>query len=455
MSSIRLIAIIFIFGVISLAWMVLGGTVFVRTEDLGQTVDAEMQSQWGPKVVAQSAPFWSLDPKGRDSYSMAVPSSSSIYVKLSHENRDKGLLWFSTFTAGFSGTYVILAESEIETGKKQGFFHFELPADTTPRDLTVSLDNKPIQLPYEQKVSGSIHIPMDRSADHTISITFKTNGQNMWLYYPGKAGQYPSSREYETPDNSAVQGQTTSELQNFTLNVETDFRAIDYPRGSQSPNNKAIPNNNGMKVEWQFQNLITRQPMGIVMPIRANAGPIVARMSFFAPVSLFFFFTVMFVVCVLKKIPLHPMHFLFLSAGFFAFHILLAYLADHVSIHLAFWICAGISVLLVVSYLRLVAGVKFAVFYAGIAQLMYLVGFSYAFFWVGMTGLTITIGAVATLFVLMQTTGRVNWAEVFGKKAVTSLTSPPPLSHTQPVVGSDDKKDDWEIVDPTQYDKPE
>ena len=61
-----------------------------------------------------------------------------------------------------------------------------------------------------------------------------------------------------------------------------------------------------------------------------------------------FFFTVLFTVVVLKKVPLHPMHYLFISAGFFAFHILMAYLVDMINIHAAFWICAAVSVLLVV-----------------------------------------------------------------------------------------------------------
>jgi hypothetical protein len=63
--------------------------------------------------------------------------------------------------------------------------------------------------------------------------------------------------------------------------------------------------------------------------------------------------------------------------------------------------------------MQLVAGLKFAVVYVGLAQLVYLIGFSYAFFWTGWTGLTVVIMAVVTLFVLMQATGRVNWSEVF------------------------------------------
>ena len=49
---------------------------------------------------------------------------------------------------------------------------------------------------------------------------------------------------------------------------------------------------------------------------------------------------------------------------------------------------------------------------AGVAQVVFLVLFSYAFFFEGYTGLTVTVGAIVTLFVLMQVTGRVKWDEV-------------------------------------------
>ena len=42
--------------------------------------------------------------------------------------------------------------------------------------------------------------------------------------------------------------------------------------------------------------------------------------------------------------------------------------------------------------------------------------FSYAFFFEGYTGLTVTVGAVLTLFVLMQLTARVDWGAVFAKR---------------------------------------
>jgi hypothetical protein len=64
-----------------------------------------------------------------------------------------------------------------------------------------------------------------------------------------------------------------------------------------------------------------------------------------------------------------------------------------------------------------VVGPSFAFREAAIAQLIYLVAFSYAFFFKGFTGLAVTVGAILTLFVLMQMTARIRWDDVFARKA--------------------------------------
>jgi inner membrane protein involved in colicin E2 resistance len=122
---------------------------------------------------------------------------------------------------------------------------------------------------------------------------------------------------------------------------------------------------------------------------------------------------VMFILTTIRGIELHPMNYFFLAGAFFSFHLLMAYLVDHISIHAAFAICSAVSVFLLVSYLRLVVGMRFAALEAGLAQVIYLVLFSYAFFFRGFTGLAITLGAILTLFIAMQMTARVRWAEKF------------------------------------------
>jgi inner membrane protein involved in colicin E2 resistance len=82
----------------------------------------------------------------------------------------------------------------------------------------------------------------------------------------------------------------------------------------------------------------------------------------------------------------------------------------------AFGLASVISVVLVVSYLRLVVSTRFALVEAGLAQLVYLVCFSLAHFWEGFTGLMVTMLGVLTLFLVMQLTGRVQWSSVLGSQ---------------------------------------
>ena len=441
MNTRRFIGIIIVFAAATVAWFVLSSTVSTRTDELDKSLSAQMQGQWGPDIVAQASPYLA-DAAGdaRGTVGTQPPAGSKITAGITHEDRNKGLLWFSTFTVKFKGEFTVpsrpltgttgTAPAEQTTASAKAasptYLIIPLPADVTGYDqLQVIVDGKDCPLPPSWLSSHRLALPLAREAKHEVIVSYTTFGQKSWLYMPSDAAQAqqaPNSADSEWRssrygDDKSGPTYTAStnlwQLSNFDLTITTDFDEIDYPKGSRSPSDPAAHTDSGMQARWTYANAMMAQPMGIVVPQKVNAGPIAARMSFFAPVSLFFFFAVLFVLVVLKGIRLHPVHYLFLAAGFFAFHILMAYLADVVNIHAAFWICSAVSVLLVVSYLRLIGGVRFAVFYAGTAQLVFLVGFSYAFFWVGKTGLAITVGAVLTLFILMQATGRVNWHDVF------------------------------------------
>ena len=435
MSALRFFAIVLVFGAVSVAWMLLAGSTAWRTSSMDETLSAELASRWGPKVVAQQAPYFAGAGRGRDQG--VPPAGSTLTADIRHDNRYMGLLWYSTFTVSFRGQYAVPAGAAgAEATKPAGrTFCFPLPPGATGFDeLAVSVDETPVPVPTADVAQGQLAVPLPAGA-RTVTVTYKTNGQDVWLYAPssapagGRAGEHDRGSWRGGDDAVFSSGGPLSELKDFSLAIRTDFTAIDYPKGTRSPTEPAQPIKGGMEATWRFASGLTNQAMGVVMPRRQQPGPIVTRMSLFAPVSLFFFFTVLFVVVVLKGIGLHPMHYLFLSAGFFAFHILLAYLGDLVNIHTAFWISAAVSVLLVTSYMRLVAGAKFALLVVGLAQLVFLVGFSYAFFFKGYTGLAVVIGAILTLLLLMQATGRVNWHEVFARR---NSQPPAPLPPAPP-----------------------
>jgi inner membrane protein involved in colicin E2 resistance len=152
------------------------------------------------------------------------------------------------------------------------------------------------------------------------------------------------------------------------------------------------------------------------MPKLLNAGPVAARIACFAPVSLVFFVTVVLLVGGLKGGELHPMHVFFVSAGFFAFHLLFAYLVDLVPIYSSFVIAAVVALVMVCGYLKAVGG-KTLLKVAIPAQLAYLILFSASFFFDGLTGITLTVCGVSTLALLMILTAKVEWRNYFSSRA--------------------------------------
>jgi inner membrane protein involved in colicin E2 resistance len=405
----RIIAIAFIFVCASVAWAILGATIFSRTYDSAASSDNRVASTWGaPQNQAPpTASFQRVVPKKEESTEngkkivktvneeVTIPlplESSAIDVTLDLEHRQKGLLWYSTYKVAFAGAYGFR-----NTSDKEENISFVLTYPTTKAiydDLVFTVDGVPLAIVNkENSASGWVKVPAEGIA--RLMVGYRSQGLNEWRYSFGS--------------NDVAQ------VRDFTLKMKTNFKDIDFPDNTLSPSEKR-ETGNGWDLTWSYKNLVSGYQIAMVMPEKLQPGPLAGKISFFAPVSLFFFFFVMLIITTMRRIELHPMNYFFLAAAFFSFHLLLAYLVDHVSIHLAFAISAAVSVFLVVSYLRLVVGLHFASREAAMAQFVYLVMFSYAFFLKGFTGLAITIGSVATLFVAMQLTGKIRWADNFSLK---------------------------------------
>jgi hypothetical protein len=230
-------------------------------------------------------------------------------------------------------------------------------------------------------------VEMSPGQSRTFEVGYRSRGTERWQYR---------------------MAQGTTRVANFSLVVNTDFPDVDFPEGTVSPTSHGAQGD-GWQATWAFESSIANRPIGLEMPQRLNPGPLAAHITFFAPVGMLFFFFVVGILAMARKQDLHPMHYFFLGCSFFAFHLLFAYLVDHLSIAASFGAAAAVSVALVVTYARLFTGWRFALQHVGISQLLYLVLFSYTFMWEGFTGLAITIGAILTLFVMMQITGRTRW----------------------------------------------
>jgi len=236
-------------------------------------------------------------------------------------------------------------------------------------------------------------IELKPGEQRSLRVSYRTRGLDEW--------------RYQLVDKQA-------RVKNLFMQVTTNFQDVDFSQTSLSPM-MTESMEKGMLLTWQADDLLTSQGVGVVMPELINPGPLSARMSFFAPVCLLFFFVLVTSLGVLRKVEIHPMHYLFVTAGFFAFHLLFAYLIDLINVHLAFLLSTVVSLGLVTFYLANALGIRFPWKWAMVGQFLYLVLFSYSFFLEGTTGLTVTIGSIITLAVLMKLTAKISWGEVFTK----------------------------------------
>jgi inner membrane protein involved in colicin E2 resistance len=411
----QILALAFIFVCTSIAWVILGSTIFSRTYGSNEQLLSHVASTWGT-AQQQSPPtatYMVTEVKSSTTVEngkavvhsenvqrqVALPvEASRIHVNLHLTPRQKGLLWYSTYAVEFAGDYTFRNDTE---QPQTVDFRLQFPAQKAMYDgVQMKVNQQIIGLATDsQGTVGQATVGPGESA--SLHVAYHSQGLDCW--------------RYELGDGIA-------QARDFMLTMQTNFRDIDFADDTLSPTSKELVPG-GWQLTWQYSNLVSGFQIGMTMPQKLQPGPLAGEISYAAPVSLFFFFFLMFILTTMRNIDLHPMNYFFLATAFFAFHLLLAYLVDHTSIHAAMILSSIVSVALVVSYLRLVVGLQFAALEAGTAQMIYLVLFSYAFFWKGFTGLAITVIAIITLFVVMQATGRIRWSERFAARSRVPLPS--------------------------------
>ena len=402
----RIAAIGFIYVCTVIAWLILGQVIQTRTVRQDMKLKSAVSQLWGVSQI-QRAPevYWQEtitqtkhNAKGEtitrtvEEEHFLKLAASRIEADLFLEHRRKGLLWYSTYQVQFASLYTV---ANTTAKRRVIYFDLQLPASNAVYDnFTLTVDGQPIaDLPIR---SGRlIHpVPMEPGQQIPIEVTYRSQGLDQWRYRFGEHA---------------------SQVLDFALVMRTDFAAIDFPLDSLSPTSKT-KNGESWTLEWQYDHLLSGVDVGMVLPARLNPGPWVEEVVYAAPISLFLFFFLLFIFSTVRRLELHPMHYFFVGSAFFSFHLLLAYLVDHLLIHYAFVIAAAVSIFLVTTYMRLVLGTRLAFVEIGLSQFVYLVLFSYTFFFTGYTGLSITILCIVTLFATMQFTGRVDWNAEFRKK---------------------------------------
>jgi hypothetical protein len=428
-QGLRLVAMAVVFLGVSFAWMVLGVVMSDRSSDQRYDLSGDVAELWGTQMT-QVAPTLSLewqewetqrvpvrDAQGRqltDADGRGLTEerrtqvtrrrdealhSSDLAVDLSLDPRRKGLVWFALYDVVFGGTW-----TWSHGGEQAGVLVFTFPfpmASGVFDDFHLTVNGEEATDAEPQNGQVQIRVPVQPGETVSLGAGYRSRGADQWTYLPNP--------------NGAV-----GQVRDLRLTMTTDFEAIDFPVQTLSPDDKQDLGD-GWRLTWDFRRLITGHGIGMVMPQRTQPGELAASMSFSAPISLGLFMMMIYVLGLLKGVEVHPVNHLLIAGAFFSFHLLFAYTADHLPVEGAFALSSVVSLLLTISYLRLVTGPRFALVEAGAAQLVYLIGFALAHFFDGMTGLTVTLLGIGTLFALMQLTGRIQWARVFSGDGIGPL----------------------------------
>src|SRR5262245_17406027 len=217
------------------AWMLLGATLLVRSGETSSALVNGVHQLWGPPLdqAAPTAQYTEQRPReerrvlhdasGRpyettvqkmEDVSLPMPLvSTRARVSLALEHRQKGLLWFPTYSADFEGRYAVLNDT---TTNRSVTVSFPLPAQGAIYDGFEVLDEKgqPIRAEVD---GGSAHwvVSLPSSARHSFQVRYRTRGTSSWTYRPA------------TPGSSIIR--------DFSLEIRSTARGIDFSAGSISP----------------------------------------------------------------------------------------------------------------------------------------------------------------------------------------------------------------------------
>jgi hypothetical protein len=416
----RIIAILLIFISVTIIWFILGGVNLYRTTNVQSSLSKKVETLWGDTLIEKEPKFYMVSDKPetyeekddknrvniitktREFEDPIYPVKSDVKAKIDLGYRNKGLKWFSTYNLNYKAVYYV--KSSKNDIKKLRFYYSFPSKNSVFDDFKLQVNDKDVanldfasnkenQADYNYQQNSSIvnNVPVNGDEVIKVQISYVTRGLDFWKYSFGK---------------------DVNQIKDFNLEITTNFKDIDFPDDCISSVIKE-KQGEGYFLRWNYTNLLSGYSFGVKMPQKINPGEMATKITFFAPISLLFFFAFLFFISNIKKRNLHPMHYFFLAASFFSFHLFFSYTIDHFNIFVSFSLASVISLFLVGFYMNLIYGYKFTLYFVLIPQFIYLVIFTFSFFFEGFTGLTVTIASIITLFVLMKLTADINWEEAF------------------------------------------
>ena len=117
---------------------------------------------------------------GTDRERWIMPKQNDIRVDLHADHRKKGLVWYSTYIAGFEGVYT-LANSESVVQKVR--LHFDFPAqDGTYDDFSAAINGASISQDVNTREGIHEIVEVPPGKEMQFRVTYRTRGLSTWRY---------------------------------------------------------------------------------------------------------------------------------------------------------------------------------------------------------------------------------------------------------------------------------
>ena len=92
-----------------------------------------------------------------------------------------------------------------------------------------------------------------------MEVSYNSQGMGTWEY--------------------AFSNYNVATVNDFKLEMKTDFEDIDFPEETLSPTSKS-QKGDGWNLVWEYGNLISGVKIGMKMPQKLNPGPVCSRITF-------------------------------------------------------------------------------------------------------------------------------------------------------------------------------
>ena len=215
----QILALAFIFVCTSIAWVILGTTIFSRTYGSNEQLQGRVASTWGT-AQQQSPPSATytvtevvssttvedgkviVHSKNKERQVPLPVEASRIHVNLHLTPRQKGLLWYSTYAVDFAGDYTF----RNNTAQAQTVdFRLKFPAQKAIYDeLQMKVNQRPVALATDDQ--GTVaQATVDPGETASLHVAHRSQGVDSWRYqlgdgsaqlafYADDADQFPGYR---------------------------------------------------------------------------------------------------------------------------------------------------------------------------------------------------------------------------------------------------------------------